>query len=1674
MAGKGKANQESAGQFGNIGSGTNISWTSSGAPNYDFGPTSGGGGGTYTQTSSGNGGGGGGGGGGSNAADEAAAAAAREAALNEAKYKEKDRQIAEDTMKAQRERPQQQAGKAASFGDSWAKFVQDFSKSSSPETSKPNITESTRMIPRPAASASTAAETTSNNAAAKPADNQLSQQAAKPATAPKQVKKGAKPRSAKRAANLKQKASERISGDDHISQDLAGLLTGGGRKVGTAEKDTSPVTPHSSGEEGKKWKRKDVGATEGKQGKKWKRKDVGATEHAETESTLFNEELFNTYSDSRKNDEQGEERERDNRTLDEKMQDMFYQLSRDRIDRALRHNDYVTSRADRMSETDPDLDLEAYFDEHRDLEAWDDALIPLMQEKYRTHGDPRYESTGIGTKIKDNAKWDQYADDLARDFKVGFFPVESQHIEYTDEDEEMPAWTSERVQNIQRDIIDYCGMHDDIDGQRNVFRCIRFYASMSMDSNGKMFNQNEDKWKLSVEEYEKVGRLVLRSFELGMPFAMPIRIGAGRQQLRGTDIVPSGVMPMVLARALTGPNSKLCNPDGSKMSTSDLVQSVQNEWNVYTRPFMEANFVDKQRTRKRKKGEEEDTGPSLVAQRRVIEKMQWALSRLDGMSIEDLSRRYGVDASYHYRLDEIEDKNVEYVEAMRGRYDADAVADHMNETLDQYRHEAKLMNGSIKHQGIPFINRHEVTVDGVGKRTISPFEGVNMFISCLAKTNSLISRPIVALASIPEHGIGNLRTYLALKVGRIGRENQVSDELRNRLKERDALVAFDALKLLTDVGGHGATRLFRETRQPLTQENAIRFLREEYLRDQDDPRVAAGIMWLNKLTRNFVAGDLVFKKSDIMNWLDALCLANECEYHGQIERDLDLPGRYERENNPGSIPLTGAEIEDIFKAHNGDVAGFLAEMAGTDSGVTAFNLMRANSVAQVNPLSNSVNQFLRSHHVTDAMITLFVDTFPTYGINFIYNLVPFSRTLSYIWVKKQQSEGDLTAGDLAIGGNLTGFWEGLRLNLIMDAFSIGHSLLLGGIIGLVFLALGFDPPDDEQNKRNSSMYKIGSKIGLGEDYDGDGKGDGVEMQLAWWLNDVSLLGFPFAYLMATGLRTGDWDLAREVMMDSLYDQVDGNVILDFADIISNWQQDLFEFEQMSRDPSFLGETTRGTRVAMHLYSDLMRAGNKLTPLAPFWDSLSRSALFRGSDARMSDPSKVFDKSTSWKEQQGVTKYVPTYREYINRKFATGNWLYAAVFDALNHTSAEPEKKTGYFWWEQPVRTMQDPWTMVWANKYHFEYDEKPADMTDAEYDAYIADIVMNDINGTFGGNVQEALRYGYFIPHDARKATMKHLYRELNELDNEWTERTSSGWMPDYYKQKNDYYNNRDKINTIIYDWLRNDDIPEWREGYELLLTDYDVTYRYRDTQQPALFGAFERFVNPNVEAVYLPKGNHPTSLLPWTVVDQTDNLTRRGFNAETIPYWYNENLTDLDKVRQMLTTPDGQDVTIKSGRDAGKSAIQTIFGGQLDGSLKSPDEPTINYRAYVPRETVLSDDIINMKQEDSDNYNQAAQDAIKNRSSSSGGSGGSGGNGGGRGYSRRYYGGGSYRRGGGGGGGGGGYNYNPKIYSHPESINADRAANMYTKQPYTAATSYLKPSFSTKGSREAYKRQDL
>jgi hypothetical protein len=149
---------------------------------------------------------------------------------------------------------------------------------------------------------------------------------------------------------------------------------------------------------------------------------------------------------------------------------------------------------------------------------------------------------------------------------------------------------------------------------------------------------------------------------------------------------------------------------------------------------------------------------------------------------------------------------------------------------------------------------------------------------------------------------------------------------------------------------------------------------------------------------------------------------------------------------------------------------------------------------------------------------------------------------------------------------------------------------------------------------------------------------------------------------------------------------------------------------------------------------------------------------------------------------------------------------------------------------------------------------------------------------------------------------------------------------------------------------------------------------------------------------------------------------------------------------------------------------------------------PTIGQRPWRKMEEVFPESLKNL---DSDTVTKllgipasipSDDDKSSNGTSSGDGNSGNGGSGSRSSGGNRYYssGGSRYYSGGGGGyysGGGSSYsgvNYNPKIYSSSHQVYSDRAQGMSQHAPYKATTTYLRPNFYTKGSREAYKRSDI
>lgn len=1375
----------------------------------------------------------------------------------------------------------------------------------------------------------------------------------------------------------------------------------------------------------------------------------------------------------------------------------------------------------------PDLTEEEFFAEHPlDEEAFYNT--PQTRKREHNRSNKKYEQgralreegqtsdidesmkqRGKNIKIKDTSKQDRLEDQTVWDMKVGLFPVKSEKVVLNEKTGEFEGEWSLRVEDAMNTVMeDFNG--SGLDGQKTVFRMIRLYASMAIDRQGKMFNQDADKWELTDQEFIDICECMHRSTLLfGHPFVAPVFLfetKSGRKGLRGTDMFPSGYIPNVVAKAITGEGSSIRFITGPKkgqpMTAKELQDACWQEWVNRTQPVMNATLVNRTTYHKKKKQkktkvddgvyvvtEEEVPERNLVAQRVAIESAMRAFARVDGMGAKEFGAKFNIDVAQHYKLWEYKDNVIEYASAMNGKYDAEAVKERTLKKEAEYQRR---------------------TDERRGRRKVNEFEASCNLLTSGIKTNALWWNVPIRVSAVAEKGVGNLQTWLTLAAlkGRFANPEQfqISNQITDAFKTDEGYKAIDAAYLLLEIGGPDALIGFAKTSQPMTQENAIKYLQDKVLREassENSYKIQQLNIKLNKFAQRILAGDMAFRKSDVTNFFNALMISNQAvaDAQGKLEK-LGMVDDY------AGMSLTGSEMLDIFKANNGDVATFLSEVMTTSAGRDALIMMKANNIAQFNVVGYKVNSLLRDHGIGNAMVTSFLDSFATYGVNFLYAMIPGSRTFTYLSLKQYEKEYDITAGDFAIGGGIgerhsnlkfredPGFYNGLKINMMYDMMTMGKWVLGTILIGGTLFALGFEPPDDPEDIGNISMWKIGGNVGFGPDTDGDGKGNGVEIQTAYWLNDLTQWGLPLGYTFAVALALpGDTningmnkiEIMRNIFLDSVYDQFDGNVVLDITDGILNWGEDMVDIQKTIDDPTHEMETVS----PFFGLSELgLRAFGKIVPGAPLYRAWGTSALLRGPNARMFTTNKTFDKSSDWAQEVGKTDYIDDPIERLVRKYSAGNWLLAGFMDLGNMLSPDADQKTGYFWWEMPFRTKTEPYALVLAEEQKMDYDHLEEGETIESYNAKRTDDLHKMIADRGYESPEEAIRDGFFITYDMRKAALDTTFSELNAMKNEYDRLCDEKFdtYDDWYAYKSDYDAKKAELWDFINNWLQNDDIPTWMESYEQLLSDWDVSYFKADgTPTTPIDYYADRILGQGqgVEAKWKLKGNAPTSLLPWTNVQYDSNeIVQRGWSGETKPGWLDEDsaLTSLANIRML------GDKVIPIGRDAGSTVNDVYYGEEYDGTRLHPEDITIGERSWAPKKTKLPEDIKNFDAEDASggiygDVGKASGDSDKSSASD---------NTGGDSddddkpwktygddkpwktstypsfYPRTAYGNGK------GGGSSAGYNYNPKIYSNPRSVNADRAATMYTKAPQSARTTYLNPRFSTKGSREAYKRQDI
>ena len=1015
---------------------------------------------------------------------------------------------------------------------------------------------------------------------------------------------------------------------------------------------------------------------------------------------------------------------------------------------------------------------------------------------------------------------------------------------------------------------------------------------------------------------------------------------------------------------------------------------------------------------------------------------------------------------------------------------------------------------------------------------VHPFDAACTFICTSAKVMGVLGFTPVLIGGYLEHFSGNIYTsisnrMLAKTFAMYGENDgdafRVNEALYRYITTEEGVDGIKAWKALMRVGGQDAVALFYDSARygQLTTDNARKFLddcvNKQSLFTGEKAQVVKNIAaHANEVFQLLLPGDLGFGKKDARRWIEGFMLNNQINANNARSKGA----------NQTEHAFTTSEVVEMIESMG--VSGFLAAATATKAGRDSAIMMRYSTLARESPLSHAVDTIFRRCGLANVVVTLGIDTYFTYGLNMVQAMIPMSSTISYLAVRginfaatggvDNQSKENLNILEYQMGG-LDSFGTGLVKNLLYDGMKLLNVGIFGCFIAAVFMMIGFDEPEDPGLKYRWDEYVIGKKIALGG-YDENGEPQGIPLYRAWWLDDLTLFGLPIAYALCAqniDQKEPDPDLPRKIFMDGCYDVVSGASIFDLVRSVKNAEQVLMDFDDAMTDPDKKLKADYVSYAWMNFFElPLARAANKL-----FVPNALRDA-FR--DEYEHSPYTVYKRDST---TPGATESVDDWVELQRRIESRYNPVYALFNNVVHNQYLFDEgdtQKTGYLYTEMPLSFEPDARRTAFLETKldYIPLDEFEPDQRETKAEEY-CDKLYGLIKDEYEFDVDKAVADGFMIPYDIRMEFGEYLVRRQNYVTNVYNQAKKDGVrgteLTEMWEEKERLWNEYDKI---LDDFVWNTAKVPWTDkSYVRLRTEYETVYYRKSTNEPVpeTEYLFENVLKggSDIEKRYVPKGNRPNNLALFTS-PETQN---RGFNYETISAWYDKEKSNLEQIFEEQSGIDPnkpiseqQGKFAKYGYSKNVPLNSSMFGGDIsfptatpieDTSYAALDEPTAGRRALVPFEESMLWDLPNYNgkivgdgEPDSTNDSDSSkpvnknipENSVKNQLKgitrenvdpgnlgefgkyidwSKEGTTPTASNTWGGGYT--YYGGSRYH---GGGGGGSSYSYNPRIYSNPRNVNADRAATMYTKTPQTARTSYLRPDFSTKGSREAYKRQDF
>lgn len=706
---------------------------------------------------------------------------------------------------------------------------------------------------------------------------------------------------------------------------------------------------------------------------------------------------------------------------------------------------------------------------------------------------------------------------------------------------------------------------------------------------------------------------------------------------------------------------------------------------------------------------------------------------------------------------------------------------------------------------------------------------------------------------------------------------------------------------------------------------------------------------------------------------------------------------------------------EVFGGHGDNSTSFTIAMQ-------ALNSAQKGDMAQRNVYAAVLKEMCKGKPLANLIVTSCISRFPEYSFNVtsrMLNWILPMSSINYVVTEKLAEYGHNKAEKINSADNDKQYTDP-HFELYQEYRDLKEAMLVDithlgvGAVTMILLGMsgGIEPPDDEKKWGNTDEWLVF----------GHRAGD------AWWIQDILGIALP----MAAFTRSAQLGKPRmDILVNGVTKACCSNPIIKVADavgwisdpdgsLVSRYDRDYEQYkEAKGGPPGFLDwMNAQGISFGLNWISQFFTPScvREWYQNAQQWERSYKRVYQTNPDGSLSELG-----------QQGYTEYT-TYADAQIRRATRRNPILGFLADLVLSPT------TGYLAGEMPMTVYTDDYQRESGNYWTINGLE-PEDQQ-AKILEIICEMQKYD-------NMDELVETGFYLDNETRAALGSTCWDIIHEWDNWYYGLQEDGWFDYYTIGEGDFQLGQEMVGSIKKEW--NTQRNAWQDFYYdkvcNLPTSMTTYNRYNTTYEKDVYG--------NIYA----SGYRQQGFLPFVSAPGTTT------NPEGTAGYGNDFMT----VSAVTGQPMQQRALVPAKSNGEMMPSLDAFSGDGNGSGYSKlYESWYGSDGTTGEGNTLSSGLANNGLPGSNTGAPTVKNSTPQASGSSKKS-----------SSRSRGGGGGYRRRGG-GGGGGGYSSTPNIYARYQAPYAVSANVMGRVNRSRSNFDYLRPSWETKGSREAYKREDI